>query len=88
MSDDNRLEPLIDVVKRPSRRQDSPVFYSPNGAVYVFTPTWIKDSKSFIATDTVAYVMPAARSVDIDSQMDLELANSLIASKSEAMSIE
>lgn len=49
-----------------------------NGAVYVARCEWLTRSRTFIDQETIAYVMPAARSVDIDSEADLELAAALL----------
>lgn len=53
-----------------TRRQDlSPVF-ALNGAVYVARADWLRHEKKFITDDTVAYLMPADRSIDIDTESD------------------
>jgi N-acylneuraminate cytidylyltransferase len=49
-----------------------------NGAVYVARCEWLMRSRTFIDQETIAYVMPAARSIDIDSEADLELAGALL----------
>ncbi len=54
-----------------TRRQDLPAVYSLNGAIYVARTEWIKREKKFVGDDTIAYVMPAERSIDIDTESDL-----------------
>jgi N-acylneuraminate cytidylyltransferase/CMP-N,N'-diacetyllegionaminic acid synthase len=58
-------------------RQDNRVSYYPNGAVYVFKTTIIRERKYF--TDkSYAYIMPRIRSVDIDFIEDFEYAEFLL----------
>lgn len=60
------------------RRQDLPRAYQPNGAIYwIKTDTLVREH-SFYPERTKAYVMPAERSIDIDTAYDLELARFLV----------
>jgi N-acylneuraminate cytidylyltransferase len=68
------LRPLLPDMAATSRRQDLPASYAINGAVYVARCDWILTHESFIGPETVAYVMPAERSIDIDCELDLVLA--------------
>jgi N-acylneuraminate cytidylyltransferase len=36
---------------------------------------WLLQSKSFLSKDTLAYVMPWERSIDIDTEKDLQYLN-------------
>lgn len=65
-----RLLPIIPV-SNFSRRQDMPPTYALNGAVYVARTDWLLSERTFISTDTVAYIMPSERSIDIDTEEDL-----------------
>lgn len=67
-----RLQPLLGRWKTVVRRQDLAPVYSLNGAVYVARTDWLLESKTFLVDGTVAYVMPRARSVDIDTESDLQ----------------
>jgi N-acylneuraminate cytidylyltransferase len=60
------------------RRQDLPPVYLPNGAVYVVRTGWLRAQRAFIGAGTRAHVMPAARSVDIDTALDFRLAEMLL----------
>lgn len=73
-----RMRPIIKGKKTIFRRQDLPKIYAINGAVYCAKVNWITKKKSFISNETVAYVMPAERSLDIDSEMDLMMADILL----------
>lgn len=58
-------------------RQENRVSYYPNGAVYVFRTAMIRDRKYYTGK-SYAYVMPRARSVDIDFIEDFEYAEFLM----------
>ncbi len=59
------------------RRQELPVFYRLNGALYLTEIDYFFGNKGFYGPDTSAYVMPKERSVDIDTDFDFKLANVL-----------
>jgi CMP-N-acetylneuraminic acid synthetase len=71
------LASLIDV---PAfyRRQDLPAVYALNGALYYAHADWLRAHRSFEAENTVGYVMPRERSVDIDTLLDWKIAELLI----------
>lgn len=69
---DMKLAPLIPA-QLPSRRQYLPQAYLLNGAVYVAEIEWLVLKRDFISDQTVAYVMPIERSLDIDTQIDLDV---------------
>lgn len=71
-----RLTPFVEKPAGISwRRQDLPPAYRINGAVYAADLAWLRASRSmFKANETVAYEMPAERSVDIDTLEDLQTA--------------
>jgi N-acylneuraminate cytidylyltransferase len=73
-----RMAPIIKTNKSIFRRQDLPEVYAINGAVYCAKIGWLLKVKSFVTDETVAYVMPAERSLDIDSETDLMLADILL----------
>ena len=55
------------------RRQDLPTAYALNGAVYVVRPEVLRGAKTFLPAKTYPYVMPAERSLDVDTPWDLRL---------------
>lgn len=59
-------------------RQDLKSLYQLNGALYLAKIDWLKKHKHFVSKDTIAYIMPWERSVDIDNHSDWELAEYLI----------
>ena len=68
----NELQHLL-AEQIPARRQDSAPIYVLNGALYIANTNWLMHNKSFISTETVAYVMPTERSLDIDTEFDFKL---------------
>jgi len=68
--DQNRMQPLI--LNRPeiTRRQDLPSAYALNGALYLARTDWLIQKQGFIGPETLGYVMPEERSVDLDTPLD------------------
>ncbi len=66
------LEPVVDLPAEATRRQDLPAVYVLNGAIYIADVAWLRRSRAFVGAGTVAYVMPASRSIDIDTAADFE----------------
>lgn len=55
-------------------RQALPPAYHVNGAIYLIRTPVLRQEQDMIAKGAVGYVMPDERSVDIDTEVDLELA--------------
>ena len=72
------LIPLLPESERKATRQDYPQVYRLSGAVYVARTEWLLQTRTFVTSETVAYVVPAERSVDVDDTMDLLLAETLL----------
>ncbi len=72
MSETGRLRALFEGPPTATRRQDLPPVYTLNGAVFVAHCDWLRENRSFVGPDSVAYVMPAVRSLDIDTAEDFE----------------
>jgi CMP-N-acetylneuraminic acid synthetase len=75
----NRVYPLMEVDdEKYPRRQDLPPVYQLNGAVYVTRRRILLEEDRLLGGNTLAYVMPRERSVDIDTPIDLKLAELLM----------
>ena len=62
------------------RRQDLAPGYRPNGAVYIDSVEFLRRERSFlVAGRTLGIEMPPDRSVDIDSETDLRIAEAMLA---------
>lgn len=73
---DHSMRPLFGTL--PVRRQDLPKVYHLNGAVYVARTDVLAKRRSFLGPTTVAYIMPAERSVDLDTELDFAYCEALI----------
>jgi CMP-N,N'-diacetyllegionaminic acid synthase len=73
LDEEKMMLPLIDQPKFLIRRQDAPTVFVLNGAVYVARSKWIRNNAYFISQETMGYVMPRDRSIDIDTPADLQL---------------
>lgn len=60
------------------RRQDLPLYYRLNGAIYLIDVETLRRKRAFVGDFAVAYVMPRDASVDIDTLVDLEYAEFLL----------
>lgn len=72
------LQPLLDPESLRMRRQDLSKTYSPNGAIYIASVETLERTHSFYTPKTKPYIMPAERSLDIDSEFDLLFAEAII----------
>ena len=52
------------------RRQDLPDIYLINGSMYLATRDFLIKEKSFISPDTLGFIMPKEKSIDIDDEKD------------------
>jgi CMP-N,N'-diacetyllegionaminic acid synthase len=77
LNGDQLLEPLVQLDGAYCRQQLS-TSYVLNGALYLATRAFLLKEQSFIAPETVGFVMPAERSVDIDTPLDWQLAEFLM----------
>lgn len=78
LTETNGMNPIMNKEKEFVRRQDLPKVYTINGAVYVANSEWLLDKKSFLTDETLGYIMPQERSLDIDTEIDLKLAELMI----------
>ena len=54
------------------RRQDSPECFDMNASIYVWKRKALMDCESILNEDTLLYVMPEERSIDVDSEWEFE----------------
>ncbi len=73
VDDNSCLEPLFPIEQMPVNRQEANPVYMLNGAVYVARTNHILDGGGFVSRDTIVYIMPPERSLDIDTEQDLAL---------------
>jgi N-acylneuraminate cytidylyltransferase/CMP-N,N'-diacetyllegionaminic acid synthase len=78
---DGRLEDFLPQATVPPRRQDLPPAYALNGALYLALRAPLLAAHSFMLPNTCGYVMPAERSLDVDTRWDLELADFILSNR-------
>lgn len=79
VSPEGHLSPFLKQTKIPERRQDLIPAYELNGAVYVAKIPWYLEQKTFIGPTTAGYEMPLERSIDLDTEEDFRILESLLA---------
>jgi len=81
VTDEGELKPVVIPDKPVLRRQDAPDVYVLNGAVYVAKTSWLQETQSFLHKETIGYVMPKERSIDVDTEMDFCILETIIRKK-------
>jgi CMP-N-acetylneuraminic acid synthetase len=82
--DDLNLGGFLSKEYSTTRSQDLPTFYRLNGAVYAYRVAYLKEHKGRVYTSTIkASIMPQERSIDIDVQLDFDIADMLVKNSSE-----
>jgi len=66
---------------RVYRRQDSPRCYDMNASIYIWTREFLFQKTQVFGDRTALYVMPEERSIDIDSELDLEFVTFLMSKR-------
>ncbi|MEK4083226.1 acylneuraminate cytidylyltransferase family protein [Psychrobacillus sp. FSL K6-1415] len=75
---DEKLTPILSQKQMILRRQELPISYVLNGAIYVAKVSKFLDVKTFFTEDTHSFVMPKERSLDIDDMNDFRLCEILL----------
>jgi CMP-N-acetylneuraminic acid synthetase len=75
---DGYLQNFLPEAQTPIRRQDLPVAYALNGAIYLIRPEILRAERTFVPAQTLPYIMPPERSLDVDSAWDLQLVNLIL----------
>ena len=78
---EHRLQPFIKGRPDVTRRQDLPSAYVLNGAFYLARIEWLLKQGGFVGPETLGYVMPPERSVDLDTPQDWRWVEFLIEQK-------
>lgn len=61
-----------------ANRQENDIYYIPNGAIYILDYKLLKEERTYYSKDTLAYIMSAKDSVDIDTMLDFQFAEVLM----------
>jgi CMP-N,N'-diacetyllegionaminic acid synthase len=76
--DGDRVRLISEAWQKATRRQDARKAYRPNGAVYVTRRDVVMTDNAILGQDTRAIVMPFERSVDVDTELDMRLAELIL----------
>ena len=75
---DGSMKNFIRDEVKGKNRQQLPLNFRLNGALYISKSEALETYKGFIHEKTIAYIMPTDRSVDIDHEIDFKLAELLL----------
>ena len=75
---DGSMKNFIRDEVKGKNRQQLPLNFRLNGALYISKSEGLETYKGFIHEKTIAYIMPTDRSVDIDHEIDFKLAELLL----------
>jgi N-acylneuraminate cytidylyltransferase/CMP-N,N'-diacetyllegionaminic acid synthase len=64
--------------KEVVRRQDTPPCFDMNASIYVWRRDALFEHRALFTPDTLLFVMPEERSLDIDSELDFEIVELLL----------
>jgi CMP-N,N'-diacetyllegionaminic acid synthase len=78
---EGRLQSLFDEKLSNARRQDLPVVFAPNGAIYVFRVSEFKARGGFPSNGGIPFVMNGHDSLDIDTEDDIRRAEIILGGK-------
>ena len=73
LEDNKKINPILREEKA-TRRQDLSDVFVINGSLYIGNAEFYKREKKFINSETIGYVMPKDRSIDIDDMDDWRFA--------------
>ena len=82
MDADGRLSPAADGGASVANRQDLPGAWQPNGSVYVLDIEALRRTRTYFGPATYGLTLPPDRSVDIDTETDFLLAETLLRQQS------
>ena len=72
----------VQLVKRSKnvivRRQSAPKIYDMNASIYIYKRQTLIRSKEIFPKNTIIYLMPEERSVDIDNKLDFQIVEMLL----------
>lgn len=73
-----RLQYAVSVPDGAARRQDFPDYYFISGAIYIVSTASLLMEKTWLDDETLLYIMPQSRSIDIDMPVHLMMARAML----------
>lgn len=77
-NEEGKLEPWNESKDIFKQSQDKDIIYKPNGAMYLISPTELREDRDFYSGIINPLIMPEEESVDIDEIIDFNLAEALL----------
>ncbi len=77
LNTDGVMSPIVEGTLK-LQRQSLDATFSLNGALYLAQTIWLNHARTFVTPQTVGFVMPLDRSVDIDTELDWQWAEFLL----------
>jgi len=82
LPDDKNMQHFLSKEVINKRGQDLEIYYRLNGAIYICKiDVFLKQKSFFIKENIFAYEMSQKSSIDVDTQLDFDIANYLLLSK-------
>ncbi|MEM8970673.1 MAG: acylneuraminate cytidylyltransferase family protein [Pseudomonadota bacterium] len=81
MDGNGQLRPIPQIANSIDNRQSFGNAVAPNGSVYVLNVDALRATRTYFGARTFGYLMPADRSIDIDGEDDLRIADALLKAK-------
>lgn len=78
LNNDGLIVNFVREIKEIKRRQDLPVLFYPNGAIYISNIPIFKQLGGFDESKLIPFIMSEEESVDIDAPLDLRIAEFLL----------
>lgn len=82
------VRPVLEPGREVARRQDAPAVFDLTTVAYVADPSFVRRSSGLFEGQVAAVVVPRERALDIDDELDLELAELLFARVGRASPME
>lgn len=78
IDEDDWAHPIFSGDQAIHRRQDAPALYDMTTVAYAARPGFVLETESLFAGKVKAHLVPRERALDIDSELDLEIAEFLL----------
>ena len=76
--ENNYLKPTFGEEYFKMRRQDLPASFLPNGAIFISNPQNLINYEGFYCKEIMPYLMSPESSIDIDTEMDFKIAETIL----------